>query len=76
MADRARYNFTIPTKLDENVVKLSEKLDMSKGEVVRRSIAFYAYIQEILDQQKSNELAIGDGKHLIFTENQNLYNSN
>ncbi len=62
------YNFSLPIKLDLTVTQNAIKLDMSKGEVVRRSIATYLYFQEFMDKGGyGDSLQIGD-RTLVFSE--------
>lgn len=66
---RVPYNLTISKKLDKGIEKVCDKLDINKGELTRRALALYVWMQGELGT--NSELQIGN-KVVEFTENKDL----
>ena len=66
MANKVRYNVTLPKKMDTILENISDQDDVSKGEVIRRALAIYDYLLKAKDADK--KIVLRDDKANEETE--------
>lgn len=60
---KTRYTITLPKKFDDMISHLAYQEDTSKGEVIRRSVALYAFLhREIRGNGSTLVLRDADGR--------------